>query len=153
MKTSESRSIACLTFLSHINVGGDTIASNPALRFDPTKKFGKEAWNLIERIEECRATPEQWLAISLALSNTRCSWATAARALPSFKVKMSSDDKNKWRAVVKQVLEDDLRDPEKASDYRLLVTAPTHQHRWKTILRQKILDEFDSIWGFHRKSK
>jgi hypothetical protein len=127
-------------------VGKDTIANDPNARFDPTKKFGKVAWELIERIEHCRVTPQRMLELEQMLSNTRCSWAAAARTLPSFKRKPSPEEKKQWLAVVKQVLENDFRDPELASDYRLLVTAPSHKKRWKAVFSDKVLRQFDYLW-------
>ena len=140
--------------LLDLQVGKSTIANDPAARFDLTKKFGKAAWNLIKRIEHCRTTPKKWLTFELALSNTHCSWAKDARKLPAFTRQASRDEQIQWLAVVEKVLKDDFRDPELASDYKLLVPAPSHQGRWKAIFFDKIRGVFDSLWCLHsRKQK
>jgi len=43
--------------ISRLEVGKDTIAGDPAARFNPKSKFGKLAWEIIARIEQCRNTP------------------------------------------------------------------------------------------------
>ncbi len=133
--------------IDDFKVGADTIAGDSAARFNPKSKFGNIAWNLIERIEHCRTTPMQWLQISWMLTNTSCSWATAARTLPSFKLKPSSEEKKQWLKVVKHVLEDDFRNTKLASDYRLLITAPSHQHRWQAVFLDKVRRQFDYLWS------
>jgi len=133
--------------IDDFKVGADTIAGDSAARFNPKSKFGNIAWNLIERIEHCRTTPMQWLQISWMLSNTSCSWATAARTLPSFKLKPSPEEKKQWLVVVKQVLEDDFCNPKQASYYRDLITAPSHEHRWQAVFLDKVRRQFDYLWS------
>ena len=140
--------------IEDLEVGKETIANDPTARFNPKSKFGKVAWKLIERIEQCRAASEQSLAIQFALSNFRCSWETAARALQSFKATMSSDDKKKYWAiywlVAKKVLQEDFSDPIKAKSYLNLITG---KPQTMSVFIDKIRGEFDSLGGLHRKAK
>jgi hypothetical protein len=135
--------------VKELQVGQNTIASDPRTRFNINRRFGKVAWNLIARIEQCRTTP----GLMWVLSRHSYSWANAARTLPPFKLKMSSDDQKEWLAVIKQVLDEDFRDPEQTKVYRKLITAKSHQNRWKTVFLDKIQWEFYSLWGWHRKAK
>jgi hypothetical protein len=132
--------------IRQLQVGKATIADDPASRFDPTSKFGKVAWELIERIDLCRmasVAPYVWCSPK--------SWETAAKTLPPFHRKASPADKKMWLAVVEQVLKDDFRDPEQAASYRCLITAPSHKRRWKAVFFDKVRGEFDSLWGLHRR--
>ena len=108
------------------------------------RKFGSVALKLIERIESAKFLHVLFLPTS---------WVTAAAMLPPFNGKATTEEKNKWMAVVKQILEDDFRGPEQAESYCRLITAPSHQTRWKAVFINKIEGEFDSLWGLHRKPK
>jgi hypothetical protein len=130
--------------IRNLEVGKDTIANDSAARFNPKRKFGSVALKLIERIESAKFFHFLFLPPS---------WVTAAAMLPPFNGKATTEEKKKWMVVVKQILEDDFRDSEQAESYCRLITAPSHQTRWKAVFINKIEGEFDSLWGLHRKPK
>jgi hypothetical protein len=134
--------------IRQLQVGKNTIADDSASRFDPTSKFGKVAWELIERIELCRAA-----SVARHVWYRPKSWDTTAKTLSPFNRKASPADKKMWLAVVEQVLKDDFRDPEQAASYRCLITAPSHKRRWKAVFFDKVRGEFDSLWGLHRRQR
>ena len=135
--------------IRQLQVGSDTIAGDPTARFNPDSKFGKVAWTLIQRIEQCRNEP----AFVPAWCQTKENWARDARSLPPLTPKPSTNDKDKWLAVVKQVLKDDFQNPNKRAYYRSLIKAKTHQRHWESRLVEKVCGEFESLWGLHRKAK
>jgi len=140
--------------IQKLKVGEDTIANDSAARFDPTKKFGWVAWNIIERIEGKRkfsrypSYPTPNLVTNLFPAP---SWAKDARKLPKFTRKASPEEKRQWLTVVNQVLEDELQNPKRCAEYRSLITAPSHQERWKAVLFDKVRGEFDSLWRVHNR--
>jgi hypothetical protein len=77
------------------------------------------------------------------------SWETAAQKLPPFNFngKATTEERDQWLAVVRQVLEEDFRDPEQTKIYRKLITAESHQNRWKAVFRNKIESGFAYLWG------
>jgi hypothetical protein len=130
-----------------LSVGRETIAADPNARFNPKSKFGRLALELLTRIEDQRAINFYFFRGGIA------AWHWEAKKLPAFSCKAPSADQKLWIAVVETVLKDDFSDPEKEAYYRSLVTAPSHESRWKPILLGKVRAEFDSLWGFHRPSK
>ena len=134
-----------------LQVGKDTIADDPASRFNPTSKFGKVAWELIQRIEREKTNAR---IVGCAFFNTPTpSWAIAARALPPFSRKASSAIREKWQTVVEQVLEEDFLDPVQAASYISLITARSHSHRRKKVFFDKVRGAFDSLWELHRQRR
>jgi hypothetical protein len=131
-------------------VGEDTIANDPAARFDPTKKFGKVAWNLLGRIEYRRAMPPGFFE-----SYAKPSWASAAQKLRAFSTKASSEEQKNWLEVMEQVLDEDFRDPRKADDYFSLLSKPsyTQRRRLKAAFFDKVRNEFATLWGSRRQPK
>ena len=130
---------------AELPIGRDTIAADPNARFNPASKFGGVAFELLNRIEHWRTlTPQTFWFPSFP------NWAHEARELPPFSRKASPAEKAKWRAVVEKILDEDFKDPELLKSYRALVSAPSHQRRWKSVFRDKIRLEFDSLWGMNR---
>lgn len=132
-----------------LQIGADTIANDPTARFNPKSRFGKIAFQLIERIENARTNP---VYLTLVLPHPQ-SWEAAAQKLPPFNIRATPDEKKSWQAVVKKILKGDFSDPVQADIYRRLITAKSHQNRWKAVFENKVIGEFDSLWGLHRKAK
>jgi len=129
-----------------LEVGKDTIANDPASRFNPNGKFGKVAWTLIQRIEDGKT-----LAPAISNFGIPPSWVMAAKELSAFNRKATLEQKKKWMAVVEQLLADDFCNPKLAESYQQIITARSHKKRWKVIFMDKIRGEFDSLWGMHRR--
>lgn len=129
--------------IRELQLGNDTVANDKASRFNPNRKFGRLAWELIQRIEVERKAPPLFLY-------GPNSWKSVARTLPPFNRRATFEEKEKWRAIVKQFLKEEFRGPQRET-YRQLIKAPTHRRHWETRLIQKVCDEFDSLWGLHRK--
>ena len=135
--------------LCGLEVGKETIAGDPNARFNPRSKLGAIAFKLIERIEQRRTEP----AFVSAWCPAREPWIASAKALPPFTTKPSNDDKRKWLAVIEQVLRDDFRDPEAASDYLSLLTKPSYKGRREAVFFDKVRNEFETLWGSRRQPK
>ena len=135
--------------IKKIQVGKLTIAADPNARFNPSKRFGKVAFDLLQRIEWERINTRFFIFEK----SSPPMWSYDAKALPSFNTKASSEDKKQWLAVVKQILDEDLSDPEVVKSYRHLITASSHEKRWRAVFFDKIRGEFDSLWGLHRQGK
>ena len=131
---------------TELPIGRDTIAADPNARFNPASKFGRVAFDLLNRIEHWRALPPDsfWFP-------SFPGWAHEAKALPQFSRKAPTAQRVQWLAVVEKILEADLKDPELVKSYRNLVSAPSHRPRWESVFRDKVRSEFDSLWGIHRK--
>ena len=146
--------------IDKLKVGEDTVANDSATRFDLTKKFGRLALNLIMRIEykrepvSCQPSyPTPSWAKDLFPTPSTPTWVKDARKLPKFTRKASTEEQKQWLTVVNQVLEDDLRNPNRLADYRSLITAPSHKDRWKAVLFDKVRGEFDSLWKLHSQKR
>lgn len=128
-----------------LKLGRDTIAADPNARFNPASKFGKVAMELLDRIERWRTFPKGGFVFGPIPE-----WAREAMKLPAFSRKASPAEKDRWRTVVKKLLDEDFKDELRAENYRTLVTARTHKPRWRAVVRGKVLSEFDSLWGINR---
>ena len=135
--------------IDKLQVGKHTIAADPNARFNPSKRFGKVAFDILQRIEWERTNNR----LLFRKDNPPPMWIYDAKMLPPFNTKATLIDKKKWLAVVEQLLEEDLRNPELTKSYRLLITANSHEERWRAVLFDKLRGEFDSLWGFHRQRK
>jgi|GEM_PF-2301780 len=125
--------------------GGATIAANKNARFNPASKFGKVAMQLLDRIERWRTYPKGAFVFGPIPE-----WAREARELPAFSGKAPPAERVEWQTVVKKLLDEDFKDGMRAESYRALITAPSHKPRWKGVVRDKVLSEFDSLWGTNR---
>jgi hypothetical protein len=133
---------------TELKLGRDTIAADPNARFNPASKFGKVAMELLDRIERWRTYPKDGFVFGPIPE-----WAREARELPAFSQKALPAERVKWQTVVKKLLDEDFKDSKLANSYRLLVSAPSHKRRWKGVFRNKVLSEFDSLWGMHRPTR
>jgi hypothetical protein len=131
---------------TELKPGGATIAANKNARFNPASKFGKVAMELLDRIERWRTYPKDGFVFGPLPE-----WAREARELPAFSGKAPPAERVEWQTVVKKLLDEDFKDSKLANSYRLLVSAPSHQRRWRAVFCYKVLSEFDSLWGIHRK--
>ena len=124
-----------------LEVGKDTIFGNDSqARFNPSRRLAQKTMHLIERIEDARTSSAHFFT-------QPPSWILQARELPRF----SRESRSQWWSVLEQLLNEECSTPERAEVYYRLVTAPSHQHRRAAMLRSKIRDEFDTLWGIHRK--
>jgi hypothetical protein len=139
-------------------VGTETIADDSKAKFNPKGKFGRIAMDVLARIEHRRIEPVVSHPPIIIGTHSDFSWAHSARTLPIFPRyrpapawSTENTDCKKWRQVINQVLDEDLRDANQAAYYRSLITANSHKQRWKAVFKNKVLGEFDSLWGLHRK--
>lgn len=131
---------------TELPIGRDTIAADPNARFNPASKFGKVAMELLDRIELWRTYPKGGFVFGPIPE-----WARDATELPAFSGKALPAERVKWQTVVKKHLDENFKDSKLANSYRLLVSAPSHRHRWKSVFRNRVLSEFDSLWGIHQR--
>ncbi len=134
--------------IKNLEIGEHTIAGDPRARFNPQRKFGRIALQLIRRIEHSRRNVRSIDTLGVAPK-----WLTAAEMLPAFSNNLNLQQKNAWITVARLVLEDDIQSEEQAESYRSLITAKSHQTRWKGVFINKILGEFDSLWRIHRRAR
>jgi hypothetical protein len=137
--------------ISKLQVGADTIAKDSNARFNPKGKFGRIAVDVLERIEHARSSPK-FTAFETALRKSTETWQNFAATLPPFSVKPTSDEKQNWLKSVRQVLESDFRDLDRASSYLSLLDKPSYKKRRhrKAAFFDKICSEFETLWGSRR---
>jgi hypothetical protein len=132
-----------------LEIGKETIANDPNARFDPTRKFGNVALNLIEQIELYRTTRP------FLVGQSWPSWASDAQKLQAFSIKASSEEQKQWLAVVEKVLDEGFRDSETGTSYLSLLTAPSYKRnrRRKAAFFDKVRSEFETLWGSRRQAR